>query len=171
VPFLGVLAANRGGDQPGAFFAGMTVTGILLLCCAALFLIVVHFIVHPLYELAVRAIVLEDLHVREGIRRGIEQARENFGGVLVLYLLLIGARIGWAILTLIAAIPFGILFFVVFAAAARSDFNALLILGLIAVIPLILLFGVIEGVFQTFESNVWTEAYLQIQGKTQTATV
>lgn len=170
VPILGVvMAATSNGDAPRAIFGALGVTGILAICCAVLCLTVLTVVIHPLYEFAVRAIVMEDLHVRDGIQRGIARVREHLGNVVVVYLLLIAARIGWAIATGIVLLPVGIVVAVAAAGMLRSDLNALIILGLIAIVPLWLLFGAIEGIFQAFESNVWTETYLALTNKTQTA--
>lgn len=171
VPFFGVLLSTRGrlDDAVRAFPIVLGLTGILAICGAVVCVVLVNLVVHPLYELAVRAIVLEDLHVREGIKRGIARARANPGNVILLYVALMGARIAWALVTAVVAIPvLLVLLFAVFG-LMRTDLNAVILLVLIALIPLWLLFGAIEGVFQTFESNVWTEAYLSLLKKEQAA--
>lgn len=171
LPLITMLATTGGRftDSPEALLATLGVGGIFALCCAVLCLVVVNFVIHPLYELAVRAIVLEDLRVIEGIKRGIARARENLGNVVVLYLLLMGARIGWALVTAIVAIPVVIVFALAIFGVLRGDVNAAILFVLAAIVPLWLLFGALEGVFQTFESNVWTEAYLELLNKKQVA--
>ncbi len=171
VPLLGLIlsAVSNRGEPPTALFAGLGVVGFFAICFAVLCLVVVYVVIHPLYEFAVRAIVLEDLHVREGLQRGIERARQNLGHVVVVYLLLIGARIGWGLITAILWLPFVFLGFLFVGGALSLDVNVLIVLGLLAAVPLWLLFGAVEGLFQTFESNVWTEAYLGLLGKPETA--
>ncbi|HZQ08074.1 MAG TPA: hypothetical protein VFD70_15935, partial [Anaerolineae bacterium] len=110
IPLIGLIASSGGqfNDTTGRALATLGITGILAICCGILCVVLVSLVVHPLYEFAVRAIVLEDLHVMDGIRRGIQQARENLGNVIVVYLILIGARLGWGVATAILFIPIGL---------------------------------------------------------------
>lgn len=166
IPLFGVLINQGRLDGVRAQdLVPQWIGAALVICCAVLFLILLNFVIHPLYEFAVRAIVLEDMRVVAGLKQGIQRARENLGNVVIVYLLLIGARIGYGILVAIVAIPIGLV--LVFGALAilQMNLNALIILGLIVALPLWLLFGAIEGVFQIFESNVWTEAYLSLLNK------
>jgi hypothetical protein len=170
VPLFGaIISSGQQGDAPGELLAGLGITGVFAICCAILCLVIVTFIIHPIYEFAVRAIVLEDLHVREGLRRGYERVRTNLGNVIVLYLLLILGRIGWAIVCTIVLVPILLVLGLIGFGALRQDVNALVVLLLLSLIPLWLLLGALEGIFQLFESNVWTEAYLSLLNKTSTA--
>ena len=171
IPIISLVISAQGrlNDSPEAIFGLLGVGGILGICCAVLCLVIVTVVIHPLYEFAVRAIVLEDLPVRDGLRRGVERVRENVGNVVVLYLLLMGARLGWALVVAVIAVPTGIVLLLAFGGALRFDLNALILILLIAAIPLWLVFGALEGIFQAFESNVWTEAYLHLLNKPQTA--
>lgn len=166
VPLIGALVTQTSGNYRGQDLAGYWISAALALCCAALCVVILGVIIHPLYEMAVRAIVLEDLAIREGLRRGIQRAREQVGSVLVVYMLLIGARFGYGILVAIVTIPIGAFIFLGTFGILRGNWNAIIILGLLAAIPLWLFFGALEGIFQLFESNVWTEAYLAMQRKT-----
>ncbi len=169
IPLFAGIGRLRGGDLMGRDMVGFWITGLLAICCSVLCVFLITFIIHPLYEMSVRAIVLEDLSVREGLRRGIQRTRERLGDVLVVYLLLIGARFGYGMLTAIVAIPVGAVLFAGALALSRTNFNALILAALIGAIPLWLLFGALEGVFQLFESNVWTEAYLTMDKPKETA--
>ncbi|MBI4674799.1 MAG: hypothetical protein HY741_24400 [Chloroflexi bacterium] len=169
VPLFSFAFSNRGrlDDSPNQVFAALGITGILTICCAVLCLVLLSFVIHPLYEFAVRAIVLEDMPVRAGLRQGIQRARENLGNVLIVYLLLMGARIGYAILVAIVAIPVGLVLAFGAFGLLQANLNALILVALVLAIPLWLLFGAIEGVFQIFESNVWTEAYLSLLNRSE----
>src|SRR5581483_3325726 len=105
--------------------ATLGITGLLAICCAILCVVLVTLVVHPLYEFAVRAIVLEDMGVTDGIRHGIQQARENLGNVIVVYLILIGARIGWGVATAIVALPIILVLGFIAIGVLRMDLNAL----------------------------------------------
>lgn len=170
VPILGLILSAVGSDNSArGIVAALGITGILSICCAVGCLIILTMVIHPLYEFAVRAIVMEDMHVRDGIRRGIARVRAHLGNVVVIYLLLMGARIGWAVVTAIVLVPIALIAALGFVGMLRSDLNALIILGLILLVPLWLLVGALEGIFQTFESNVWTETYLALMEKTEPA--
>lgn len=173
LPILGALLGSRGQVDEAfrGLLAGGVLATILTICCAVLCIALLHLIVHPLYQLAVRAIVLEDCKTTDGIRRALAQARDRLGDVIVVYIVLIAARIGWSIVTAILAVPLGFLFLFTALGTTRVDLNAVIILLLIAIIPLWLLFGAVEGIFQAFESNVWTEAYLALNRPAQAAQV
>lgn len=173
VPLIAAIVAQTNArGLSGREFAPYWITAAFAFCCALLCVVVLGVVIHPLYEMAVRAIVLEDLSVRDGLRRGIQRARAQLGNVLVVYIVLIGARFGYGMLAAAVMIPIGALMFFVALGLFPGNWNALLILGLLAAIPLWLLVGALEGVFQLFESNVWTEAYLQMESKeTENASV
>ncbi len=170
VPFVGlIISAVSQRESPNALMAGLGITGVVALCCAILCLVLVHLVVHPLYEFAVRAIVLENLSVREGIKRGIEQARAHLGNVIVVYLILMGARLGWAVVSAIIIVPLALVFAALVFGMMRADLNGVILVILAAIIPFWLVIGVLEGIFQTFESNVWTEAYIALDQQTASA--
>ncbi len=141
---------------------------IVLICCALLCLGIIALVVHPIYEFAVRAIVLENTGTMEGLSRGYRRLRENLGSGMMLYIVLIGSRIGWALVTAIIAIPVFLVFFFALVAMFRTNPAGAIILGLVIGIPLSLLFVFIEGLFQVFESNAWTLGYMSLLALPQT---
>jgi hypothetical protein len=162
LPLIGLIASGRAnGETPGAFFATLGLTGALALCCAIVCIALIGLVIHPLYQFAARAIVIEDLKLGEGIRRGLAHAREHVGNVIVVYVLLIIARIGWTILMLIITLPIGAVALVALF-SRQFDLNVVLILALVLGIPLLIVLAAIQAVFQTFEENVWTETYLAL---------
>lgn len=167
IPLLSLFVSARGNfpGSPDQGLAALGIAGVLAICCAVLCIVLLNVIVHPLYEFAVRAIVVQNLSVREGLRHGIQHARENLGTVIIVYLLLIGARIGYFLLAAIISIPIGLIVAVGMFGILQANVNALIILLLVLAVPLWLLAGAIEGVFQIFESNVWTETYLALANK------
>ena len=140
-----------------------------LICCTFSCLLVVHLILHPIYEFAVRGIVLEESRTLEGLARGYRRLRENLGSVALLYLLLIGARIGWSIVLGIVAIPLAlVLFAIVTLGATTQSVGAFALVGMFVLValaiavPFALVLVFLEGLFQVFESNVWTAGYLAL---------
>lgn len=169
---LAVIAALGTGsrDSVGPAIAGSVLLTICAVCCVGIVLLLAHLVIHPLYEFAVRAIVLENKQTIEGIKLGIQRVRENLGSLIGVYLLLIGARIGWTVITALVAIPIVIVIFVAALAAVNAGWGAVLLFAVGVGIPAYLLFGFVEGLFQVFESCVWTEAYLNLPQKQTPAT-
>lgn len=165
-PLLTQIIARRGfGGMAARDFMLYMLATLLPFGCVIACLIILGVVIHPIYEMAVRVIVLEDLPTRQGLRRGIERTRAQSGNVLVVYLLLIGARFGYGMLTALVMVPLSVFGIIGVLGIFRDNWNALLVIGLLALIPLWLFVGALEGIFQLFESNVWTEAYLAMNQK------
>jgi hypothetical protein len=173
LPLLGLAVSLFGrlsqGQSP-TFDAGPIISGVLgflgLLCCAVLCLWIVQVIVHPIYEFAVRGIVLEETGTIDGVTRAYRRLRSNLGPVALIYLVLIGARIGWSIITAIFVIPMGLLLLAVITLGAGVlPVWAIILLGLMVGLPSVLVLVFLGGLFQVFESNTWTESYLALLGQ------
>jgi hypothetical protein len=173
LPFLGSIIAVVRAAESGSQFVGPLISGlvgaILLFCCALLCILLLALIVHPIYEFAVRAIVLENTGTIAGLSRGYNRLRANLGNTLLLYIVLIGARIGWSIVVAIVAIPTFLVLFGIVVATASANLTAAILFGLALGIPLALVFVFVEGLFQVFESNAWTEGYLALLTPAQPA--
>lgn len=170
LPFIGVILAQRNADGLGArALAPFWISGFLAFCGALACLAILSVVIHPFYEMAVRAIVVEDLSVRAGVQRGIQRVRAQVGNVLTVYLVLIGARFGYGMVVGLVSIPFGAVIALGVFGLWYDNLNALFLMGLAAAPFLWLFFGALEGVFQLFESNVWTEAYLTMAARDSAA--
>lgn len=178
IPFIGtiVYAINLSGSRPttppnlAPIWSGLAVF-IGLLCSAVLCLVVVNLVLHPIYEFAVRGIVLEDTRVTNGLKRGYRHLRENLGPVALLYLLLIGARIGWTIVVGVFGLPFSFLLLgAITLAAATHQVTVIILVATIIGLPLALVLIFLEGLFEVFEANAWTEGYLALLAPAPSAT-
>ncbi|MEW5717629.1 MAG: hypothetical protein AB1817_03285 [Chloroflexota bacterium] len=139
-----------------------SIGSVALICCAALILIAVSFVIHPFYEFIVRTCVVKKSGVMDSIREGYRIVRANLGNVAVLYILAIGIGIGFGLLmipiVLIAiAIPAGVAFLVYWLA---NSITGAIVAGVVLGIPALLLLLFISGLYHTFESTYWTEGYL-----------
>jgi hypothetical protein len=149
--------------------------------------IVVSIVLSLLVQFFHRAIVLENLGVMAGMRRGLQIVRQRLGDVIVMGLILFGLGLAW----LIAMIP---LFLVLLMAALVLGGLPALLVGMIIslftegplpwivaaivgapifflVIGLPLLF--LNGLVETFQSSTWTLTYrelLALEGARPTAT-
>jgi len=118
-------------------------------------------------SLADRAIALDDLGARAGLRRAIALMRLQLGTSLILWLLSvglgIGIAIGFVILLLVLALPLGGL---ALAAYASSGLGAqTLLVGLFDVLALVTILWVVGAIAGTFTSTYWTLAYLSLTGR------
>ncbi len=172
LPFIGSIVAilsQVGRGQPTPQEIAPIISGILgfiaLICCAVICILIVNLIIHPVYEFAVRGIVLEELDTFEGLSRGYRRLRENLGAVALLYLVLIGARIGWTLVLIVVSLPFSLVLFAFVMAAAATQSAAVIALVALGIgLPVGLVLVFVAGLFEVFESNAWTEGYLTLLG-------
>lgn len=146
-------------------------SSLVMICCAALCLVILYIVIEPFYQFILRACVIGRHGVMDSIREGYRLVRENLGNVIVLYLLIIGINIGFAILMIPVAliligIPIGAGVAIGFAS---QSWQAALILGGCLLIPLALVLIFIGGLFQVFESAIWTEGYLAVTSPREVA--
>jgi hypothetical protein len=128
-----------------------------------------------------RACALEDLGVIASLRRGFSLVRENWKDVGLMWLLMIGLNLGYALaiipvvfLVLVVAAVFGGGIFVTIAwitglitGGGLFGEELSIIIGLIAGIPtfflLVLLpLGFLGGLLETFISTIWTLSYREL---------
>ncbi len=139
-----------------------SIGSIALICCAALVLIVIGFVIHPFYEFIVRTCVVKKSGVMDSIREGYRIVRANLGNVAVLYILAIGIGIGFGLLMIpivliLIAIPAGVAILIYWLA---NSIAGAIVAGAVLGIPALLLLLFISGLYQTFQSAYWTEGYL-----------
>jgi hypothetical protein len=113
------------------------------------------------------AIVVEDLRLMDGLRRGWEVSRKNLGPVLVIWL--ITAVIGFVI-GLLIALPMLIVVVptVIGFATSQGDLptTALLLSGLCLVLYLPVLI-VVQGILAAYIQSVWTLTFMRLTHPTQ----
>ncbi len=161
---LPMISAGRSPEQVGSVLVGGILGSVLLLCCAGIFLWVVALVIQPFYEFFMRECVIQKRGVFDSIREGYRQVRANLGNVAILYILNIGLGIGYGIVMifvslLLLGIPAGI---AVVVGLATKDVLPAVIVGIVIGIPMLLILLFINGLYQTFESTLWTEGYLAI---------
>jgi hypothetical protein len=169
LPMLGsLLPLIQAGNHPPDELIGVAMTGIFgsffLICCAVIVLVVVQLILTPLYEFFMRACVIGKRGVMDSLCEGYRIVRTNLSQVAVLFILMIGIGIGFAILMIPVAlillgIPVGL---GVAVGAAMNSATPGIIVGLILGIPMLLVLIFVSGLYETFRSTVWTEGYLAL---------
>ncbi len=177
LPMLGsLIPLIQAGNHPPDELVAVAMTGIFgslaLICCAVILLVAVHFIITPLYEFFMRACVIGKRGVMDSIREGYRLVRANLSNIAVLYILMIGIGIGFAILMIpVGLILLGIPAGLGFAVGAMANSVAPgIIIGLVLGIPMVLVLIFVSGLFEAFRSAVWTEAYLTVTAPKTIAT-
>lgn len=149
--------------------------------------IAVSIVLSLLLQFFRRAVVLENLGVMEGMRRGLQLVRQRLGDVIVMGLILFGLGLAWVIVMiplvlvlLIAAVVLGglpaLLVGVIVSLFAEGPLPWIVaaivgapIFFLVIGAPLLFL----NGLAETFQSSAWTLTYrelLALEGARPTAT-
>jgi hypothetical protein len=161
------LASLGSGRAPSELIA-LGIFGIIgstaLLCCVALFLMLIGLVIHPFYEFFVRECVIRKRGAMDSIREGYRIVRAKLKDVAVLYIILIGIGIGFGIVMIpvtlvLIGIPVGA---AVLVGIVANSITPAIVVGLVIGIPMLLVLLYISGLYRTFESTVWTEGYLTI---------
>jgi hypothetical protein len=148
----------------GVLSAGVGFICLLPLICL---LIPVGIAVGIIIEQANRAIVLEDLSMFDGLKRGWEIARSNVGPILVMALILFGIGL---VLGIVIALPIFLIVFPAVFAFAMGEGQSLTPLYTAGVcfclyIPVAWL---LNGVLTTYTQSAWTLTYLRLTGDSNT---
>jgi len=147
---------------PLALF-GVLTAGIGFICVLPLIciLIPVLWALSVVIEQANVAIVLENLGIGEGFRRGWEVVRANVGPILLLTLIIF---IGSGIVGFIIAIPIiAAVFPLIFSAASNNTGPVWITVVCCAIYFPILL--VLSGILNAYVQSVWTLTYMRLTAK------
>jgi hypothetical protein len=168
VPLLAALIpliqAGRAPEQmAGPAIAGV-VSSIVLICCVVIFLGLVQLVLLPFYQFFIRACVIGRRGALDSIREGYRLVRANLGNVILLYLVLFGLGIVYFFVVLVLvlillAIVGGI---AVAVGIASQSATPAVIVGILLGIPALLLLLFVGGLYQVFDSTMWTEGYLAL---------
>ena len=150
--------------------AGAVVTlGLILICLVPLacVLVPIIFILSIFVQQSTVAIIVDDLGVLAGIRRGWEITWHNLGPMVVMGLVLyIGVYgvIGFIIVSPVFFIIGPLILSLIFS-GGRMMYSSLLITGLclIAYLPVLIL---LNGMLQSYVLSAWTLTYLRLKTKT-----
>lgn len=164
-PLLLILTDNTGLIVVGVI---LTVFGFLFVL---LILLVVGAIVGLFQELVRRRVVLDSSGVIASLGETVGLIRRHLKDVFIIWLLMFGVGLVWAIVTFIAVLPVALI-----AAALLGGIPALLVYLIseswvgaavagvpLGVLALILVTSIATGFYLIFRSSVWTLAYLEFQ--------
>jgi hypothetical protein len=114
-------------------------------------------------EQATAAIVIEDLGIGDGLRKGWEVVRANVGPIILLALIVF---IGSGIVGFIVAIPIIAAVFPLILGAASNNTSPLWITAFCCAIyfPILIL---LSGILNAYVQSVWALTYLRLTAKPQ----
>ncbi|MCE9647089.1 MAG: hypothetical protein K8S20_13895 [Chloroflexi bacterium] len=179
---IAVFLTLSQGSEPPAMFIIVSSIGFLFL---VIFVVaILSMFLQLLRQFFWRICVLEDAPVGESLRRGFQLARENWKNVGMMWLVMIGLGIAWAIVSIIAIIlTLPVVLVTSVAGALVAAIPALLtggltslflngwlpwIVGVLFVLPLFFTIAfspwLLLGSWQTvFASTVWTLVYRELK--------
>jgi len=145
----------------GVFTAGVGFLCLLPLICI---LIPVSWAVGVIVEQSNRAIVLEDLSLFDGLKRGWEISKSNIGPLIVMALILFGITL---VLGIIIALPIFIIVFPTIFAFAMGEGQSFtpLYIALAGICLYAPISWVLNGILTTFTQSAWTLTYLRLTQK------
>jgi hypothetical protein len=142
--------------------------GIGALCLIPLVCILIpaSWLVSVLIEQVNLAMVIEDLSIRDGLRRGWEVFRDNLGNMIVMGLILV---LGGGLVSILLALPlifvmFPIIVGIIGGSASGSDLwfgggFAAAALCCVVYLPVLIVLG---GILQAYIKSAWTLTYLRL---------
>jgi hypothetical protein len=145
----------------GALTAGIGFLCLLPLICV---LIPVSIVVGILVEQANNAIVLEDLGIMDGLKRGWEILKANVGPVIIMAIIL--AVIGFVV-GLVVAIPIFLAVIpamIAFLAGDSQDTTPLILVGVCICLYLPVAI-VLQGIMTAYIKSAWTLTYMRLTRK------
>jgi hypothetical protein len=179
-----------GSEVAGAIGTAVTV---LLFIPALLLAVLVGVSLAVLMRFFRRACVIEGLGVRASIRRGFAVARQGWGNVGLVWLIMAGVGVAWAIIKAVlffvllpvlvvtitlgialgglpALIAFGVASLASRGAAEWIPYLAAGGVGLGVGLPVLVLFVgapwfFVDGLMQVFASSVWTQTYRELRAQ------
>ena len=148
---------------------GVITAGVAFLCLLPVIclLIPLGFAVGVIIEQANRAIVLEDLGIFDGLKRGWDISRANVGPLIVMGLILFGISL---VLGIIIALPIFIVVFptiFAFAIGEGQSFTPLYV-ALACICLYAPVSWVLNGILNTFAQSAWTLTYMRLTQKPET---
>lgn len=158
--FVGVIVLVLVGTLGAVVTLGLALLCLIPLACI---LVPVMWFVWVIVEQASIAIVIEDLGVLAGLRRGWEVVRANLGVMIVMALILV---LGVGLIGgIIIAIPMFVVVVPVligaFSGSDRGLWGGLALAGLcfVAYLPFLI---VLQGILNTYIGTAWTLTYLRL---------
>ncbi len=154
---------------------GLIITGILLTVLAvlfiALFLIALNAVIGPLLEFAWRRTALDEQGVVASVTESFNLIRGRLKDVFIVWLIMFGLAIGWAIVSLVVVLPVMLIAVVIIAGIpaglvylVSNSWIGTAAAGIpLALLTLIVIGGAVQGFYLIYQSTIWTLTYLDIR--------
>lgn len=142
---------------------GIVTAGVALVCLIPLIclLVPVGFVIGIIIEQANRAMVLEDLGMVDGLRRGWEISRANIWPLIVMALILFGISL---LLGILIALPILIVVFPTIFAFAMGEGQTFtpLYIALACICLYAPVSWILNGILTTYTQSAWTLTYMRL---------
>jgi uncharacterized protein (DUF697 family) len=142
---------------------GLALICLLPLCCV---LIPVFWVLTTFVEMANVAVVVEDLSIIDGLKRGWQVFRDNLGEMIVMGLVLVLGGMIVGILIALPMIPIAIPLIMGIVGSASNETGGPVVSGLIfsglccaAYLPVLIVVG---GIIRAYIGSAWTLTYLRL---------
>lgn len=156
-------------DETTSSILGVVLT---IFSCVFVFLLlfIIGAIVAPIQEVTWRRIALDERGVIDSLREAVGLVRRRLKDVAIMWLLMLGVGIAWAIVSIIVVlisllvavllggIPAGLVYLI-----SQSGWAALIAGAPLALLAIIILPSAATGLFLIYQSAVWTLTYLELQ--------
>jgi hypothetical protein len=152
-------------------FGGIFTLGIGLICLLPLLclMIPVAWVVGVIIEQSNVAIVVENLGIMDGLKRGWEVVKANAGTMIVMWLVLVVGvtLIGGLIIGLPLMLSLGPLMAAIFLTGERAMWGGLAVAGIcfVAWLPFLI---VLSGILRSYVGSAWTLTFLRLTTGTST---
>lgn len=163
IVFLGFILIAVIGILGTVFTLGVGLVCLIPLICL---LVPLSWLIEIVIQQSNIAIVVENLGIGDGLRRGWEVVTKNLGSIIVMGLILV---IGVGLIGgILIGLPLAALFTPLMVAAISGSQETIgtgaIVSGicLIGYIPVMLVVG---GILQTFSASAWTLTYLRLTGR------
>ena len=156
LPIVGVFAATHS--------SGARIATIILVVLLAIGVFIVVFIpLSIIWQLALRALVVNHGGVFSSLRSGSGLFRQRLGQSLLVWLIGIALALGAGFALLIVALIVGLILAIPAAALFFADLRiAGIVVGVVAAVVFLILFVIASAAIGTFNHAYWTLAYLRL---------
>jgi len=140
---------------------GVLTAGVGFLCLIPLIciLIPVMIVVGVVVEQAQTAIVIENLGMFDGLKRGWEVVKQNVGPIVVMSLILM---FGGGIVGFIIALPFILAFIPIIFGAMEGEMNTAIWVGIACVAGYLPIIIFLNGVLTAYIQSAWTLTFMRL---------
>lgn len=161
LPLLPAITSGQNMENAGGAWAGFAL--ILFACMCCIFL-PVSIVVGIVLQMVYTAIVVDNMSIGDGLRKGWEVFKSHLGNVLIMWLLL--AVLGW-IIGIVISLPLIAAFLplILVVMGTREAITTGVVTTLVCCVVYFPVLLVLTGILRTYVQTGWTLTYLRLTGR------